>query len=278
VNRVSIPAAHVSLHVTSYLTLFVTLQLAGCAGTSGGSFDSASTNTDSGPIIGEVGAPRERARAHTELASAYLGRGNVGVALEEIRLALAADSNYAPAYNLLGLAHMELRENPQAQQAFERSLRINPNDPDANHNFGWFLCQTGQEEEAIRHFMIAVRNPLYGLPQKTYELAATCSLKKNNERDALEFLDRSLRLDPTYPPALLGLAQLRYRRGELQEARQLVSRYNNQVEPTAESLWLALRVERKLGDRGGEIGYATQLRRRFAGSKEYQDMQKGNFE
>jgi type IV pilus assembly protein PilF len=265
----------VTAPVATRLALLAVLQLAGCAGS--GSFDSARP-TDPGPVIGEVGPPRERARAHTELAGAYLSHGKVGVALEEIRLALNADSSYAPAYNLLGLAHMDLRENRQAEEAFERSLRINPNDPDTNHNFGWFLCQTGREEDGVRHLLAAVRNPLYALPQKTFALAAVCVLKKNNEKDALEFFDRSLRLDPTYPPALLGLAQLKYRRGELGDARALVGRYNKSVDPTAESLWLALRIERRLGDRKAEGTYATQLRRRFSGSKEYQDMQKGRFE
>ena len=50
------------------------------------------------------------------------------------------------------------------------------------------------------------------------------------------------------------------------------------VEPTAESLWLALRIERKLGDRAAEIKQSAELRRRFPGSKEYQDLLKGRFE
>jgi type IV pilus assembly protein PilF len=252
------------------LALLAACQLAACAGS--GSSD------DGGPIIGEVGAPRDRARAHTELAAAYLERGNLGVALEETRLALRADSGYAPAYNLLGLVQMDLRENGEAEHAFERALRLNPADPDTNHNFGWFLCRTGREEESVKYFLNAVRNPLYARPQKTYALAATCVLQKNNEKDALDFFDRSLRLDPTYPPALIGLAQLRYRRGELRDARALVGRYNKAVEPSAESLWLALRIERRLGDRVAESSYATQLRRRFAGSREYQQLQKGRYE
>jgi type IV pilus assembly protein PilF len=260
------------------LALCAAFQLAGCAGSGGAAPDPARAAVDSSQVVREVAPPRDRARAHTELAAAYFGRGNLGVALEELRLALDADSGYAPAYNLLGLVHMDLRENDRAEDAFERSLRINPNDPDANHNFGWFLCQTGREEEGVRHFLTAVRNPLYGQSQKTYALAATCVLKKNNEKDALEFFERSLRLDATYPPALIGLAQLRFRRGELDEARRLVGRYNKVVEPTAESLWLALRVERRLGDRAAEGAFATQLRRRFAGSKEYQQLQKGRFE
>lgn len=255
--------------------------LAGCAGapSGGGSLENLpASDSDSGAVISEMGSARERAKAHTELAAAYFSQGNLGVALEETRRALAAEPTYAPAYNVLGLVHMDLKENPQAQAAFERSLQIAPNDADTNHNYAWFLCQTGREDQAIRYFMNAIRNPLYASPQKSYALAGNCVLRKNNERDALEYFDRALRLDPNYLPALIGLAQLKYRRGELEEASKLVARYNKIVEPTAESLWLALRIERKLGNAAAESGYASQLRRRFAGSMEYQAMQKGQFE
>ena len=47
----------------------------------------------------------------------------------------------------------------------------------------------------MRYFLNAVKNPLYALPQKTYAVAASCVLKKNNEKEALDFYDRSLRLD-----------------------------------------------------------------------------------
>jgi type IV pilus assembly protein PilF len=233
---------------------------------------------DSGPVIGEVASARDRARIHTELAGSYYQRGNLGVALSEARIAAAADSSYAPAYNLLGLVYSDLREKDLAEEAFERALRINPNDPDANHNYAWFLCENKREEESIRYFLMAVRYPLYATPQKSYTMAATCALRKNNEKDAYEYLERALKLDPSYYPALINLAQLKYRRGELDGARVLVVRYNKVAEPTSESLWLAVRIERKLGDSSASTSYANQLRRRFPGSKEYQDMQKGRFD
>jgi type IV pilus assembly protein PilF len=233
---------------------------------------------DSGPVIGEMAGARERARIHTELAGSYYQRGNLGVALSEARIAAAADSSYAPAYNLLGLVYSDLREKDLAEQAFERALRINPNDPDANHNYAWFLCENKREEESIRYFLLAVRYPLYATPQKSYTMAATCALRKNNEKDAYEYLERALKLDPSYYPALINLAQLKYRRGELDGARVLVVRYNKVAGPTSESLWLGVRIERKLGDSSASTSYANQLRRRFPGSKEYQDLQKGRFD
>ncbi len=250
--------------------------LCGCAG--GPLSGDLPGQNDGGAIIGDVAGGRERARIHTELAGDYYQRGNLGVALAEARIAIAADSGYAPAYNLLGLVYGDLREKELAEEAFERSLRFNPNDPDTNHNYAWFLCENKREEEAIRYFLMAVRHPLYATPQKSYALAALCAMRKNNERDAYDYLDRALKLDPNYYPALINFAQLKYRRGELDAARNLVGRYNKLAEPTAESLWLALRIERKLGDSSSVTSYANQLRRRFPGSKEYQELQKGRFE
>jgi len=250
--------------------------VSGCAG--GPLSGDLPGQNDGGAIIGEVAGARERARIHTELAGAYYQRGNLGVALAEARIAVAAESGYAPAYNVLGLIYSDLREKDLAEEAFERSLRLNPNDPDANHNYAWFLCENKREEEAIRYFLLAVRHPLYATPQKSYVMAAICAQRKNNESDANDYLERALKLDPNYYPALINLAQLKYRRGELDAARSLTGRYNKLAEPTAESLWLALRIERKLGVSSAVTSYANQLRRRFPGSKEYQELQKGRFE
>lgn len=257
--------------------------LAGCAGSPGTSDSmametAANSAADSGAIIGEVSPPRDRARVHNELAAAYYERGNMGVALEELRIALAADPGYAPAYNILGLVHMDLKEYPQAQQSFERGLRITPNDPDMNHNYAWFLCQTDREELSLRYFLAAIKNPLYASPQKSYALAGACALRKGNASAARDYFERALRLDPNLPLALVNLAQLKYRAGELSDARGLIGRFNQIVEPTAESLWLAVRIERRLGDRSAESKQTAELRRRFPGSKEHEDLVRGRFE
>jgi type IV pilus assembly protein PilF len=219
---------------------------------------------DVSPIIGEVGPPRERARAHAELASAYYEQGNMGVALEEARIAITADANYAPAFTVLGLIHMDLKENLQADESFQRALRIAPNDSDANHNYGWFLCQSGREELSLKFFLLAIRNPLYPAPQKSYTVAGICAARKNNDRDAIEYLERALRLDSGYLSARINLA--------------LITDFNRVIEPTAESIWLALRIERKLGDKAAETNLAEQLRRRYAGTPEFQNLQQGKYE
>ena len=231
-----------------------------------------------GTIVGEVSDARNRARVHTELAGAYYERGNMGVALDELRQATTADSSYPQAYGLLGLVYMELKDPRQAESNFERALRLSPNDADINHNYGWFLCQNGRANDSIKYFLQALLNPLYASPGRTSSAAGLCSLRANNQKDAEEFFQRALRLDADDPTSLLQLAQIRFRQGKVEEARRMVSRYNKLVSPNPESLWLAVRIERKLGERVTEQAYATQLRRRFPNSAEYQSLQRGQYD
>jgi type IV pilus assembly protein PilF len=173
---------------------------------------------------------------------------------------------------------MRLNEQAKAAESFDRALRLAPNDPDINHNYGWFLCQTGREPESIKHFMSAVRNPLYPAPWRSYAAAGTCSLKINQVKEAEAYFDRALTLQPDEPASLLQLGQIRYRQGNIGEARKLVARHNKLVTPSAESLWLAVRIERRLGERLQEQAYANQLRRRYPTSPEYQALLQGRYD
>jgi len=233
---------------------------------------------DTGTISGDSTDPRNRAKLRTELASLYYRRGNMAIALEELRSAVAADPNYATAYSMFGLVYMELKENRLAESNFQRALSLAPADPDINHNYGWFLCQTGQETESLKYFEQAIRNPLYPTPWRSYSAAGTCSLKKKNVKEAEGFFQQALRLEPDEPISLLQLGQIRYGQGSMEEAKKLVGRFNKLVTPTPESLWLALRIERKLGERVAESSYATQLRRRYPASPEYQLLQRGAYD
>ena len=248
------------------------LLLAGCAS------QSEAPSVDTGTIVGEQGDPRNRARVHTDLAAAYYERGSMAIALEELRAATAADANYPPAHNMLGLVYMDLRENQLAEASFERALSLSPNDPDINHNYGWFLCNTSREKDSIKLFVQAIRNPLYSTPWRSYSAAGVCSLRGGSPKDAEEFFQRALRLEPDDAPSLLKLGEIRYRQGNMDEARRLVSRYNKVITPSAESLWLALRIERRLGERVAEQSLANQLRRRYPGSPEYRALQRGQYD
>jgi type IV pilus assembly protein PilF len=227
---------------------------------------------------GVVGDPRNRAKLHTELGSLYFQDGNVAVALEELRIALEADSNYAPAYNVRGLVNMHLRELELAEKDFKRALSLADGDPEVNNNYGWFLCQIGREKESIAYFQRAIKNPLYQTPERALLNAGQCSQKMGEIKAAEDYLDRVLRYSRNNPQALLQLAGINYQRNNLPTAKLLLAELLRQTEPNSAVLWLALRVERRLNDRGAEANYTNQLRRKFPDSTEYQELLKGHFE
>jgi type IV pilus assembly protein PilF len=227
---------------------------------------------------GAVGDPRNRAKLHTELGALYFQDGNMTVALDELRIALEADSSYAPAYNVRGLVYRYLRELEQAESDFKRALSLADGDPEINNNYGWFLCQIGREKESISYFQRAIRNSLYQTPERALLNAGQCSQKMGESKAAEDFFDRALRLSRKNPQALLQLATINYQRNNLVLAKSLLAELLRQTEPNAAVLWLALRIERRLNDRTAEASYTHQLRRKFPDSTEYQELLKGHFE
>jgi type IV pilus assembly protein PilF len=230
------------------------------------------------PTTGDEGVARERARIHTELAASYFDLGNMSVALEEVKIALAADAAYGPAYNVLGLIYARLKEDRLAEENFQRALRINALDYDANNNYGLFLCQRRREEEGIRHFMEAVRNPLYRDPDRSYVNAGICARQRGDLASAEGYFQQALRVRPTQPQALYQLAEIAFGRGNYGEARGYLNRLTQLVAPGPEVLWLGLRIERKLGDRDTAASYAQQLRNNFPESKEARALSAGRFD
>lgn len=239
--------------------------------------------TVTGPTVAsdaapQVGGARQRAKVHTELASLYYQQGNMVVALEEVRVALQADASYAPAYSMRGLVQMYLLETTAAEESFQRALRLAPGDPEIKNNFGWFLCQTGREKQSLTYFLDAIKNPLYQSPEKSYTNAGICAMQTGDYDVAEEYLQKALRYGRNRGAALLQMANLRYLTNDHQDAREYLASHHEQVEPSAESLWLALRISRKLNNESLEASYASQLRRRYPDSREARELKRGNFE
>ena len=244
--------------------------LVGCAGQPVGESGVANTQADS--------ESRQRARAFTELASAYYGRAQYKVALDELRKAITADNRFGPAYNIYGLIYMELAEDKLAEENFRRAIELDRSDSEARNNYGWFLCARGRYDEGLDQFSVALRNPLYANPERAMANAGQCAERKGDLALAEANFQKSLKLQPDNPNTLLKLAGLRFRQGQLMEAQRLLGRHAELAPPTAESLWLGVRLERKLGDRAQEAAYGLQLRKRFPDSNEARLLLAGQYE
>jgi type IV pilus assembly protein PilF len=253
-------------------SLLSSLVLAACAG-------SGSRPTDTPvPAQSSGEAARQRAKVHTDLGMAYLEGGQLTVALDEARVALDADSGYAPTYNLLGLAHMQMKETARAEEYLEQALRLAPGDPEFSNNMGWFLCQSGRESRSFEYFDAAAKNPLYATPTRPLINGGLCAGRLKDHKRAETYFQQVLRVDPGSLDGMYLLAGSLYQQQRYGEARVRLAEVHKRAEPTAASAWLALRIERKLGDREAETRWITQLRRKFADSLEYRKLTQGIFE
>ncbi|NWG88104.1 MAG: type IV pilus biogenesis/stability protein PilW [Hydrogenophilaceae bacterium] len=220
----------------------------------------------------------QRAQVHTELAAHYYTRGQYAVALSELRIALEDNPRYAPAYNMLGLVHTELREFAQAEANYRRAVELMPNYSDVRNNFGYFLCQRGRHAEGLLQFDVALQNPLYASPDKALANAGACSLAMGDLNKAEDYLQRALARVPGHPVALQAMAELYFRRGHYLGAQSALLKLGETNELDAAALWLGVRVERKLGDAAAEASYGAQLRRRFPDAAQTKRLMSGDYE
>ena len=81
------------------------------------------------------------------------------------------------------------------------------------------------------------------------------------------------------PATAVNLTEVLYRRGELERARFYIRRVNSSADiVNAQTLWLAARIEHKLGNRQGAQEFGTQLRNRFPQSREAVAFDQGRFD
>jgi len=214
------------------------------------------------------------AKVHTELAALYYENAQYAIALEEIETAMKAVRRYAPALTMRALVHMALREDKEAESDFQLSLKFDPSSSETHNNYGWFLCQRGREKESLAEFTEALKNPLYATPEKALVNAAICSRKSGNDAAAEDYYRRTLIVRPGALDAHLGLAELSLDHGDAIGAKSHYLQYEKMANelPSAANLWLAVRIERRLGNAAGAESYGAQLRKRYPEARETQLM------
>lgn len=253
--------------------------LAGLSGCAGGAGAPSAASASSEPVT-ESDEPeaRKRARIRLELASSYFENGQTTVALDEIKQSLVADPSYPSAYVLRGLVYMRMNEAGLAEDSFRRALQLNPRDADALHNYGWFACQQGRHLEAIDFFQRALASPVYGGQAKTLMAKGICQTRMGQFAEAEGSFSRSYELDAANPITGYNLTSLLYRRGEYTRAQFYIRRLNNSELANAETLWLGIKVERRLNNTEATEQLAQQLSRRYPKSREWASYQRGAFD
>jgi type IV pilus assembly protein PilF len=250
--------------------------IGGCA--AGGAAPAANESKDRVTASDESDASK-RARVRMELASGYFERGQMNTALDQVKLAIAADPGFAEAFNLRGLIYANLGDEKLAEESFRRALQLNPQDADTMQNFGYFLCQKKRYGESTALFDQALAVPQYRDAGRTLFAKGVCLAVAGQLGEAEAALIRAYEVEPANPSISVNLSEVLYRQSQYERARFFIRRVNAvPAAANAQTLWLAMRIENRIGNAAGVRELGDQLLRRYPESRELALFRRGGFD
>lgn len=211
-------------------------------------------------------------KTNVELSIGYLKKGDFEIALEKVNKALDADWNYADAHTAAAFIYERLDKFDDANRHYRLAIELLPTDGGVYNNYGVFLCKQKKYAEAVTYFLKATEMPRYTTPAQAYENAGACARRIPDLEKAEEYLRKALASDPNLPVALYEMAAISFEKDKPLSVRAYLQRYAEVASHTAESLWLGLRVERKLGDLQAAAQYARLLQTKFPKSIEFKKL------
>lgn len=257
-------------HVAALLLVALTLGALGCASSSNStSLDSSSDQESS---------IRKRSRVRMELALGYFSKGQTEIALEEINQSIQTDVTFADPLNVKGLIYMRLNNFKVAEENFRKALQLSPKFFAVQHNMGWLYCQQQKYEESFQQFNALLNETTYFEKPKTMLALGVCQGRSGELELAQKTLQKAFELDSVSPSISYHLALVLFQRQNLSAAQFYLRRINESENATPESLWLGVKVERKLQNQILANILSERLKNRFPQSIEYEYLQRGQYD
>jgi len=232
------------------------------------------TNTDS-RFARE--ADRDKAvRNYVQLATAYIGQGNLERARNHLDRALEISPENPAALAAMGLVYQTEGEQELAERSFKTALE---NDPDYTRGrvyYGAYLYGERRFEAARDQFLAASRDTGYGERASVFFNLGLTEERIGNLEGAITAYRRAVDLSRGDARSLLALSRTLVESGNYQAASRHYSRLatlmqrNKNLRHSPESLYTGIRIARHFGDRDQASSLGLQLRNNFPNSVEYQ--------
>jgi len=204
------------------------------------------------------------AEINARLGLAYMQQGNVEIALEKLQRAIEQDPEQVAAHHYIAELYRQLQSPDDAMLHYKTALELTPKDFSLHNNYGVFLCEQKDYEAAEKSFLMAISTaPVYKPRHEFYENLAQCMMRKPDHVKAEKYFRIVLETNPRMPVTLYQMARLAFDMEKYLRARAFYQRFAEVSMQTAETLWLGIQVERKLGDKKAVDEYTRQLKTNF---------------
>ncbi|MCW9023954.1 MAG: type IV pilus biogenesis/stability protein PilW [Gammaproteobacteria bacterium] len=216
----------------------------------------------------------EASDANAQLGLAYMQQGRYELSLLKLNKAVEQDPENADVHYYMAELYRRLDRPKQAEVHFLEALRILPKTELSSqvaavrNNYAVFLCEHKRFDEAKKYFDMVSNEPLYQERDHLLENMGLCERDKGNLHQAEVFLLKALRENPKLSKSLLAMAQINFDKRQYRQSDIYFSKFLANSSHTAQSLWLALLMERRKGNKDKVANYAVRLKSRYPDSKE----------
>jgi type IV pilus assembly protein PilF len=233
--------------------IYLTLLFGVSACTVGGDKQSAETNP---------------ADIYLQLGVRYLNLNKLEIARENLQRAIDLDPQNAQSHNAIAFLHEKLNKMAEARFHYQKALALMPDDLSTKNNYGRFLCEQGDIDDGMLLLSTITHDVLNERPWLALTNLGRCYMQRANYHDAQAHFTQALHINETYAPALLEMQKVNYLQGHIAEARAFLQRYAQTSEQTAESLLMAVQIEKAAGNTAIALHYQHLLLTKFPLSPE----------
>ncbi|NMM42626.1 type IV pilus biogenesis/stability protein PilW [Pseudoalteromonas arctica] len=187
------------------------------------------------------------ARTRIALALEYLSTGNSSQAKYNLERAAAFSPDLPEVHYSFAYYYQQVGENVLADKAYQKAIKIAPNDPNTRNNYGVFLCGIDEYDRATEQLLKAIAIPSYIRVAESYENLALCAIEFDDFDNAEKYFKSAINHSSMRASSLISLAALYYAKSDLHRAKEILERYENSGQVSSRSLLLSYLVEQRMG-------------------------------
>ncbi|MFK7794587.1 MAG: type IV pilus biogenesis/stability protein PilW [Gammaproteobacteria bacterium] len=225
---------------------------------------------------GRVERNSEAADINIQLAASYIASGDYQLADDKLQKVFEQDPDSSVARWTYAILQEKLNQPKAAEYYYKEAIKIDPKDSRAQQNYASFLCRKARYQEADTHFGKTLDNPLFKNREATSLRAGVCAMEIPNYQAAQEYFAETIRLNPRNRVALYQLAKSHFLQDDFAISQSYLRDFEEVSQHTAQSLLLAYRTERGLGNNRIAQSYAKLLNNQFPSSKEAEQLARLN--
>ena len=242
-----------------FLLLVAVVAIAGCV--SSGANKSAGADPDAAN------------QKHIRLALNYIASNNRDLARVHLEKAKIFNPRSAELYNGYALLYQMEQEFKLAEEHYRKALTTNKDYTLARYNFAAFLFNQGRMQDARQQMQKVTEDLGYERRAQAFYILGLSHNRLGDSAMALESFEKATQLSAGFAPPYIEAAAIYFQQGNYPLSKLALDRFRQLSEPTAQSLWLSVRLEERFGNRDNAASEGLKLKNLFPYSREAREYQ-----